>query len=208
MDEVSATASEAGDSDLLSSVGTLAAAYDAMNAGKAELEKMELQVLRDSVDLTLRKSALEKEETEISAAQQRLGDIRADERRLISLRVSMTANDNVHENYERSGNVVSAANNELERTEKAMRRSLLLGLGKTLMMISAAVSAFAGMPAAYERVKKRYMLVTPVVLYTLLCTATEVLSVVLEGKQNYLALFAAIFGIIQLFIIVPKGKEY
>ena len=100
--EMSASASQqASDSgNALSSVGTLAAAFDAMNAGKAQLEKMELQILRDSVDLTVRKAELEKEEAEILAAQNRLGDIRADERRLISLRVSMKANEAVEEMFE------------------------------------------------------------------------------------------------------------
>ena len=105
--EISTSASEMGNnSDILSSVGTLASAYDAMNAGKAQLEKMELQILRDSVDLSIRKAELEKKEAEISALEEQLSNIRADERRQISLRVSMTADDRIKEAYERSGNII------------------------------------------------------------------------------------------------------
>ena len=204
VEDVSSSASDVSSGDMLSSVGTLAAAYDAMNAGKAELEKMELQVIRDSIDLSLRKAELEKEEAEISAAQDLLGDIRSDERRLISLRVSMTANDDVKEIYDRSGNVLTAARNVANSEEKAARNSFLLEIGKALLMLAAAAMAFAGMPAAYEKVKKRSALIAPVVLYTLFCTAVELLSVLLQGEQHYLALFAAIFGVIQLIITLPK----
>ena len=71
-------------------------------------------------------------------------------------------------------------------------------------MLAAVAMAFAGMPAAYEKVKKRSALIAPVVLYTLFCTAVELLSVLLQGEQHYLTLFAAIFGMIQLIITLPK----
>ena len=206
--EVSASASEIGsNSDILSSVGTLASAYDAMNAGKAQLEKMELQILRDSVDLSLRKAELEKKEAEITALEEQLSNIRADERRLISLRVSMTADDRIKEAYERSGNVVSAGRKETARREKEAYKNFFLKFAENILIILAAVAAFTGLPAAYEKNKNRTMLVLPVLLYTLFCSFTECLSAVLQNEQHYLALFSAIFGLIQLIIVFPKVKE-
>ena len=207
--DVSSSASEmsSGSGDMLSSVGTLAAAYDAMNAGKAELEKMELQTLRDSVDLTLRKAELGQQEEEIAALEERPGATRADDRRQISLRVSMTADDNVREAYEKSGNIVSAGRSELARAEKEARRNFFLGLAENILLILAAAAAFAGMPAAYEKTKSRTMLVLPVALYMLFCAAAEALCVVLRGEQHYLALFAAIFGLIQLIIVIPRESN-
>jgi hypothetical protein len=193
--------------DMLSSVGTLASAYDAMNAGKAELEKMELQILRDSVDLTLRKAELEKLETEITALEGQLSGIRADERRQISLRVSLTADDRIREAYERSGNIISAGRKEVVRREKESNRNYFLGLAENILIILAVAAAFTGLPAAYERNKSRTMLVLPVFLYAFFCIVVEFMSVILQREQHYLALFAAIFGIIQLIIILPKVKE-
>ena len=193
--------------DMLSSVGTLASAYDAMNAGKAELEKMELQILRDSVDLTLRKAELEKLETEITALEGQLSSIRADERRQISLRVSLTADDRIREAYERSGNIISAGRKEVVRREKESNRNYFLSLAENILIILAAAAAFTGLPAAYERNKSRTMLVLPVFLYAFFCIVVEFMSVILQREQHYLALFAAIFGIIQLIIILPKVKE-
>lgn len=193
--------------DMLSSVGTLASAYDAMNAGKAELEKMELQILRDSVDLTLRKAELEKLETEITALEGQLSGIRADERRQISLRVSLTADDRIREAYERSGNIISAGRKEVVRREKESNRNYFLSLAENILIILAAAAAFTGLPAAYERNKSRTMLVLPVFLYAFFCIVVEFMSVILQREQHYLALFAAIFGIIQLIIILPKVKE-
>ena len=193
--------------DMLSSVGTLASAYDAMNAGKAELEKMELQILRDSVDLTLRKAELEKLETEITALEGQLSSIRADERRQISLRVSLTADDRIREAYERSGNIISAGRKEVVRREKESNRNYFLSLAENILIILAAAAAFTGLPAAYERNKSRTMLLLPVFLYAFFCIVVEFMSVILQREQHYLALFAAIFGIIQLIIILPKVKE-
>ena len=206
--EMSASASEMGNnSDMLSSVGTLASAYDAMNAGKAQLEKMELQILRDSVDLSIRKAELEKKETEITALQEQISNIRADERRQISLRVSMTADDRIKEAYERSGNIISAGRKEAESIEKEANKNYFLGLAENILIILAAAAAFTGLPAAFERNKNRTMLVLPVFLYTLFCTVTECLSAVMQKEQHYLALFAAIFGIIQLITVFPRLRE-
>ena len=193
--------------DMLSSVGTLASAYDAMNAGKAELEKMELQILRDSVDLTLRKAELEKLETEITALEGQLSSIRADERRQISLRVSLTADDRIREAYERSGNIISVGRKEVVRREKESNRNYFLSLAENILIILAAAAAFTGLPVAYERNKSRTMLLLPVFLYAFFCIVVEFMSVILQREQHYLALFAAIFGIIQLIIILPKVKE-
>ena len=206
--EMNTSAVEVSNSgDMLSSVGTLASAYDAMNAGKAELEKMELQILRDSVDLTLRKAELEKLETEITALEGQLSGIRADERRQISLRVSMTADDRIKEAYERSGNIISAGRKEVVRREKESNRNYFLSLAENILIILAAAAAFTGLPAAYERNKSRTMLLLPVFLYAFFCIVVEFMSVILQREQHYLALFAAIFGIIQLIIILPKVKE-
>ncbi len=206
--EMNTSAVEVSNSgDMLSSVGTLASAYDAMNAGKAELEKMELQILRDSVDLTLRKAELEKLETEITALEGQLSGIRADERRQISLRVSLTADDRIREAYERSGNIISAGRKEVVRREKESNRNYFLGLAENILIILAVAAAFTGLPAAYERNKSRTMLVLPVFLYAFFCIVVEFMSVILQREQHYLALFAAIFGIIQLIIILPKVKE-
>ena len=206
--EMNTSAVEVSNSgDMLSSVGTLASAYDAMNAGKAELEKMELQILRDSVDLTLRKAELEKLENEITALEGQLSGIRADERRQISLRVSMTADDRIKEAYERSGNIISAGRKEVVRREKESNRNYFLSLAENILIILAAAAAFTGLPAAYERNKSRTMLLLPVFLYAFFCIVVEFMSVILQREQHYLALFAAIFGIIQLIIILPKVKE-
>ena len=206
--EMSTSASEMGNnSDILSSVGTLASAYDAMNAGKAQLEKMELQILRDSVDLSIRKAELEKKEAEISALEEQLSTIRADERRQISLRVSMTADDRIKEAYERSGNIISAGRKEAASIEKEANKNFFLGLAENILIILAAAAAFTGLPAAFERNKNRTMLILPVFLYTLFCTVTECLSAVAQREQHYLALFAAIFGIIQLITVLPRLRE-
>ncbi len=193
---------------MLSSVNTLAAGIDAMNAGQEELDKLELQVIRDSIDLSLGKSQLEKQEADIADLQERVNEIRSDERRLVSLRVSMTANERIKQDYAHSENLVAAAENELARSEHEYQKTFLLRSTMSVLMTLAAAAAFIGMPAAFEKTKSRKLLVVPVVWFSLLSAATSALNILYEQRLHYLAFFAFLFGIIQLILVVPKEKDW
>ena len=193
-------------SGLLSQVNTLAAGIDALNAGKEELEKMELEVIRDSISLTLAKSELEKQEDEIASVQSRVSEIKADERRLVSLRVSMTANEQIKSNYERSGNVISAARNELTRSEREYKHLFLLRLAMYLMMLACSICAFLGLSAAFEKKKNRAWLILPVVLTILFVAGVNAANLLIERRLQYLAFGVFLFGLIQLAVIIPKEK--
>ncbi len=193
-------------SGMLSQVNTLAAGIDALNAGREELDKLELQVIRESIDLTLTKSMLEKQEEEIASMENTVNEIKADERRLVSLRVSLTANEQIKSEYERSDNVISAAKNELTRSSQAYKRLFLLRLAMCLLMILCAVCAFFGIPAAFEKKKSRAMLVTPVVLFILFAAGVNAVNLILEQRLQYLAFGAFLFGLIQLAVILPREE--
>lgn len=200
--------SAGGGGDLLSSVSTLAAGIDAMNAGKEQLEKMELQMVKDSIDLSLTKSKLEKEEDEINALTARLDETKADERRLVSLKVNLTANDNIKAVADKGGDVLSAAKAETENSRKVYRRSLAVKLVYCGCLLLAAVSAFADIPAAFEKTESRAALILPVVLFIAFSAAADVLNIFIKGEQQYAALLAALFGVVQLLICTPQNEQF
>ena len=189
---------------MLSQVDTLAAGIDAMNAGKDQLQKLELQVIRDSIDLSLAKADLEKQEKELSDTRAVLNEIKADERRLVSLRVSLTANEQIKNEFTRSGNIVSAAKNEMVRSEHAERKTLFLKLAVCLFFFLCACMAFLGMPAAFEKKKSRKLLILPVVLFAGFAGLANAANLLLESRLQYLGFAGLLFALIQLITVLPR----
>lgn len=64
-----------------------------------------------------------------------------------------------------------------------------------------------GIPAAYELVRKRFLLIAPVVLCLVCAAGAECLHVLNGYGQQYVALFTAIFALLQLLIVLPKARK-
>lgn len=75
------------------------------------------------------------------------------------------------------------------------------------LAIAAAVCGILGIPAAYEKLKKRLFLIAPVLLCLLLSAAAEWRQVSLGLGQHYAALFTAIFAALQLLIVMPRKRQ-
>lgn len=77
----------------------------------------------------------------------------------------------------------------------------------SVLAIAGGAMGAAGVPAAYELLKKRFWLLTPVLLCMLCAAAAEALHVKLGLGQMYAALFTAIIALIQLLIVLPKKRR-
>ena len=64
-----------------------------------------------------------------------------------------------------------------------------------------------GIPAAYELVRKRFLLMAPVLLCLVCAVGAAVLYKTLGVKEFYVALSTAIFALLQLLIVLPKAKK-
>lgn len=64
-----------------------------------------------------------------------------------------------------------------------------------------------GIPAAYELIRSRFLLITPVLLCMVCAAGAEALNMALGLGQQYAALFTAIFALLQLLIVLPKAKK-
>lgn len=191
----------------MNTVSSMVSGLMQLETAKEMMQEMKLQVIRDSVNLAVAKADLDRENDELAALQARADSIRADERRLTVLKVNLSSNENIKQTLTRSSDVISAAKNEMTRFGKEYRSVFLKTLLINVLMILAAVAAILGMPAAYGKTDKRMFLLAPVLVYTVFCAAAEVLNLLFFKEQQYPALFAALFGIVQLFIIIPQEKE-
>ena len=64
-----------------------------------------------------------------------------------------------------------------------------------------------GIPAAYELIRSRFLLLAPVLLCMLGAAGSEALNMALGLGQQYAALFTAIFALLQFLIVLPKAKK-
>lgn len=88
-------------------------------------------------------------------------------------------------------------------TQRLHRGRLLVNA----LAVFGGVMGVLGIPAAYELIRRRFMLIAPVLLCLLCALGAEGLNMALGLGQQYWALFTAIFALLQLLIVLPKAKK-
>ena len=82
--------------------------------------------------------------------------------------------------------------------------------GRTLLdflVVFGGAMGILGIPAAYELIRSRFLLLAPVLLCMLGAAGSEALNMALGLGQQYAALFTAIFALLQFLIVLPKAKK-
>lgn len=90
-----------------------------------------------------------------------------------------------------------------QETEKLRLEKLLINI---LCVVGGALGVL-GIPAAYELIRSRFLLIAPVLLCLACSAGAEALNAALLHEQQYVALFTAIFALLQLLIVLPKAKK-
>ena len=90
-----------------------------------------------------------------------------------------------------------------KETERLYKGRLLLNA----LAVFGGAMGMLGIPAAYELIRSRFMLLAPVLLCMLGAAGAEALNMALGLGQQYAALFTAIFALFQLLIVLPKAKK-
>lgn len=90
-----------------------------------------------------------------------------------------------------------------KETERLYKGRLLLNA----FAVFGGAMGMLGIPAAYELIRSRFMLLAPVLLCMLGAAGAEALNMALGLGQQYAALFTAIFALFQLLIVLPKAKK-
>lgn len=171
-----------------------------------QMDSMELGLIRDSVSLSIEKETLEKEEAEIAELEAELAELKSDEHRVRTLRAHFTANEGIANSMKKGSDVLVLARNEAQREEKEYKRIFLLNIAENAAMALAFIFATLGVPAAFEKRNSRAALLAPAWLFLIFAAAADGISMLIDGEQQYAALFAAIFGAVYL-LTLKKEKE-
>ncbi len=94
-------------------------------------------------------------------------------------------------------------NTYAQETERLNKGRLFLNA----LAVFGGAMGILGIPAAYELLRKRFLLIAPVLLCMLCAAGAEALNMALGLGQQYAALFTAIFALLQLLIVLPKAKK-
>ena len=94
-------------------------------------------------------------------------------------------------------------NTYAQETERLYKGRLFLNA----LTVFGGAMGILGIPAAYELLRKRFLLIAPVLLCMLCAAGAEALNMALGLGQQYAALFTAIFALLQLLIVLPKAKK-
>ena len=80
-------------------------------------------------------------------------------------------------------------------------------LGANVLLIAGAVFGLAGLPAAFEQLRSRFMLITPVLLCLLCAAGAEAVFLRMGRGHSYSALAGALFALLQLCTVIPKKRK-
>ena len=180
--------------------------WDAWSLGGVELDKMEKELPETRETLEEEKLQLEKEGVELAEINEELEELKSNEKHLSSLETLLLSNTRIKAAVEEGEELLSAARAELERFGEELKESDFLARLTDYLLIAAGAFGLAALPASFEKLKSRFFLLFPVILYALCCAGAELISLRAGNGQNYVAICAGIIGLIHLLIIIPREK--
>lgn len=205
----------------------IAAAETAIEQGKAQLdyaEKMvkkgegELQAQlallwynmgeldKDGERLEEEKGKLDKDAAKLSKQLLDADEIKELENKRTSMKILLTKPASVKAAVDAGGDIAESAETYLTAYRSETQRLYTGRMIMCTLAVFSALAGFAGMPAAFEKTKKRFWLIAPVVLCLMCACAADGISMYLGLGQMYTVIAAAIFAAVQLAAALPKAK--
>ena len=167
------------------------------NLGQLEEKADELREEKEKLDLEALSLDKQLMETE---------DLKALKNKHISTRQLLLGVPEVKRMVSENGDLVQSAESYLENY-RAETQTLYTGRRfLNMLAVIGGIAGFLGIPAAYEKVRGRFWLLSPVLICLACAVGADAVNMRLGLGQMYTALFTAIFAALQLLIILPKEK--
>ena len=192
----------------------LAYAEEMVKKGEAEIQTQLANLWynmgeldKDGERLEEEKGKLDEEATKLSKQLLDTDEIKELENKRTSMRILLTKPTSVKAAVDAGGDIAESAETYLAAHRNETQR---LFNGRVIMCTLAvlgALAGFAGVPAAFEKTKKRFWLIAPIVLCLVCACAADGISMYLGLGQMYTVIAAAIFAAVQLAAALPKAKN-
>ena len=191
----------------------LAYAEEMVKKGEAELQTQLANLWynmgeldKDGERLEEEKGKLDEEASELSKQLLDTDEIKELENKRTSMKILLTKPASVKAAVEAGGDVAESAGTYLTAYRSETQRLYTGRMIMCALAVLGALAGFAGMPAAFEKTKKRFWLIAPVVLCLVCACVADGISMYLGLGQMYTVIAAAIFAAVQLAAALPKAK--
>ncbi len=130
------------------------------------------------------------------------------EQHLRSLRAILLQNAAVRQGVEQGETPDSAAFSVAEETEASSEKAWSERRKACSLMLAGALFGMIGIPAAFEQIRSRFMLLVPVLLCLGSAASAETIFLRMGRGHSYSALAVIVFALLQLIVSAPvKGKK-
>ena len=192
----------------------LASAEELVKKGEAELQTQLANLWYNMGELDKDGERLEKEKGELDEEADKLSkqlldadEIKELENKRTSMKILLTKPASVSAAVEAGGGVAESAETYLASYRSETQRLFIWRMIMCTLAVFGALAGFAGIPAAFEKTKKRFWLIAPVAACLVCACAADGISMYLGLGQMYTVIAAAIFAAVQLAVALPKAKN-
>lgn len=154
-----------------------------------------------------RRTRLDQESEELRGLSEQAEDQRSLEQSQRSLRAILLERDEIRSRMDAGQELPDAALSYAEDTEREAELTWTLRRRACLLMLAGAVCGLLGLPAAFEQIRSRFLLLTPVLLCLAGAIGAEWIFVGMGRGHSYSALTVAGFALLQLLVTVPVDKK-
>ena len=153
------------------------------------------------------KESLEEEAEELKEMEESANARKELEQRQRTLRLQLMDRDEVSSRVDRGMELYSAAIAGSDQMKEDTDFQFRFRKLACFLLIAGAVCGALGLPAAFEGVRSRFLLIAPVFLCLLCAAAAEATFVYMGRGHSYSALAVVIFAFFQLLIVIPQKKR-
>ena len=153
------------------------------------------------------KEALDREADALSELDRQAQQQKELEQRETSVRLMLLARDGIAQKVDDGAALLEAAREYAEQYGTQIEQMYRGRMAVNLLMLLGALFGFLAIPAAFEKLKSRLMLIGPVLLCLGCAAGVEVLCRQLGRGDSYSALAVALFALLQLLIVIPREKK-
>lgn len=158
-------------------------------------------------ELRQEKEALDQEAGELGEMSEKTQQQKDLEERETSVRLMLLSREGIEQRVDDGTALLAAA----EDYETQLRRDIeWMYQGRMtayVLMLAGALASFLALPAAFERIKNRAMLLIPVFVCLGCALGAEYICLDLGRGHSYSAIAVCIFAVIQLLIVLPRADK-
>ena len=165
-----------------------------------QLDEKEAALQQEKVTLEADAAVLKQMEEDANAQK----DL---EQRQRTLRLQLMDRDEVSSRVDRGMELYSAAIAGSDQMKEDTDFQFRFRRFACYLLMASAVCGVLGLPAAFEGVRSRFLLIAPVLMCMLFAAAAEATFVYMGRGHSYSAIFVVFFAFVQLLIVIPQKKK-